>query len=357
MNEKRIDSLDMMKALGICMVLALHVPLWSTDFIVHPDIGHIMQYAFRLVSEGVPIFLMINGMLLLKKDAFSLKAHCIKMIRILGIFVFWGIVLTVVGCLCSGERLSIAGVIDYIFATGINSKYTGVLWFLQYLIAVYLIVPVIWLAYKTSNHIFEYFFGVFFFFAEFLSVLHMVSEFLGLFVDVSWLNGGIETLMKFCPGADWQYVFYVFYFCLGGMIWKYKDKLLNHRRTWIIAGIIAEGAALAYGMFISIKSESLYDGNFNYHSIFLLVTLLGLFAFFLPIRNKNNRIYAFFLSVGKNTLGIYLCHYIFIFILNSVWHYSGLAERIVVYFIVFVASYVFTLLVNRIPVLCKILQI
>lgn len=51
METKRIDGLDIMKALGICMVLALHVPLWSTDFIEHPDIAHVVQYAARLKCD------------------------------------------------------------------------------------------------------------------------------------------------------------------------------------------------------------------------------------------------------------------------------------------------------------------
>ena len=50
------DGLDVLKALGICMVLSLHVPLCDPDFITSPNIVHILQYAARIVSEGVPIF-------------------------------------------------------------------------------------------------------------------------------------------------------------------------------------------------------------------------------------------------------------------------------------------------------------
>lgn len=56
MEKKRIDGLDVLKALGICMVLSLHVPLCDPDFITSSNIVHILQYAARIVSEGVPIF-------------------------------------------------------------------------------------------------------------------------------------------------------------------------------------------------------------------------------------------------------------------------------------------------------------
>ena len=98
MEKKRIDGLDVLKALGICMVLSLHVPLWDPDFITSSNIVHILRYAARIVSEGVPIFLTINGMLLLKKSTFSLKQHCKKMLRIFAVFccgeyylIVWGV--------------------------------------------------------------------------------------------------------------------------------------------------------------------------------------------------------------------------------------------------------------------------
>ena len=56
MEKKRIHGLDVLKAMGICMVLSLHVPPRDQDFITTPNIVHILQYAARIVSEGVPIF-------------------------------------------------------------------------------------------------------------------------------------------------------------------------------------------------------------------------------------------------------------------------------------------------------------
>ena len=56
MEKKRIDGLDVSPALRICMVLSLHVPLCDPDIITSPNIVQILQYAARIVSEGVPIF-------------------------------------------------------------------------------------------------------------------------------------------------------------------------------------------------------------------------------------------------------------------------------------------------------------
>ena len=85
--------------------------------------------------------------------------------------------------------------------------------------------------------------------------------------------------------------------------------------------------------------------------------LLGLFALFFPYQKRNNLVDAFIASIGKNTFGIYLSHCIFIFTLQRFWTYSGFVERLIAFCIVFASSYVFTVIINRIPGLCKIIQI
>ena len=77
-QTKRMDNLDLMKALGILMVITLHVPLWKPEFMETYSAGRLLQYAFRIISEGVPVFVTINGLLLLKKKNMNLKAHAEK---------------------------------------------------------------------------------------------------------------------------------------------------------------------------------------------------------------------------------------------------------------------------------------
>ena len=74
-------------------------------------------------------------------------------------------------------------------------------------------------------------------------------------------------------------------------------------------------------------------------------------------QKRNNLVDAFIASIGKNTFGIYLSHCIFIFTLQRFWTYSGFVERLIAFCIVFASSYVFTVIINRIPGLCKIVQI
>ena len=90
MESKRIDNLDLMKAMGILMVISLHVPLWDPDFMLSYDMSHVMQYLFRLISEGVPVFVTVNGFLLLKKNYLDIRKHIQKMLRMFGLLLLWG---------------------------------------------------------------------------------------------------------------------------------------------------------------------------------------------------------------------------------------------------------------------------
>ena len=58
------------------------------------------------------------------------------------------------------------------------------------------------------------------------------------------------------------------------------------------------------------------------------------------------------MRVGKNTLGMYLGHYLFIFLIYHFWNVEKMQERIVAYLAVCIGSYVLSLVLN--PLLKKI---
>ena len=59
--QKRYIYIDYLKAIAIFMVLTLHTGLWHENFIVLKSNISFVEYIFRLISEGVPIFILVNG--------------------------------------------------------------------------------------------------------------------------------------------------------------------------------------------------------------------------------------------------------------------------------------------------------
>ena len=132
-QTKRMDNLALMKALGILMVITIHVPLWKPEFMETDSVGRLVQYAFRIISEGVPIFVTINGLLLLKKKNMRLKAHVEKMLRLFLVLILWGGVLAVVGMHLDNnvDTFTLKDVLRAVLNIQVGAQYTGVLWFFK----------------------------------------------------------------------------------------------------------------------------------------------------------------------------------------------------------------------------------
>ena len=353
-NKKRIDGLDLMKAIGILMVVSLHVPLWQLDFISSPDWQHKIQYALRLIAEGVPIFLMVNGFLLLRKTEFDFEKHIRKMGKIFCILLIWSVILTLIGSWMAGEILTFRLFLLYILNTCMGSTYTGVLWFLQSLLAVYLVFPLIWHIYKEHQRVFEYFFVILFLFGEVFNGIGLLRDYLGTCTNIVVIDSLLVGITRFNAIDN---LWYVFYFCLGGMIWNHIMWIQQHRKSLIFAGGMAWAMAYLYGYMMSMRIGEIYNPAYNYNSPFMLVMLIGLFALVLPYENKGKFVQKLLSSIGANTFGIYLSHFIFIFIIQKYYFYQNFGQGLLVYLIVFLCSYLFSILIKRIPILHWIVEI
>ncbi len=349
MSSKRIDNLDLMKAIGILMVISLHVPLWEPDFMSSYDASHVIQYFFRLISEGVPVFVTVNGFLLLKKNSLDIQKHLKKMCRILALLVLWGGVLAIVGLALDTGRtgFDVGDVIYAILNIQMGAAYTGVLWFLQNLLAVYLIFPVLWYLYHEKEKIYSYFFWIVSLFVPGLSTIGLLRDVLATIGDVSLLNCILDFLYRFNPiGNGW----YLFYFMLGGMLWKYLPSIKEKRRVLGILGLLSWLIAGVLGFYLSRKNGITYNPAFNYGSLFMICFLVGFFALTLPY-TSGNFLKKGISSIGQHTFGMYVSHFLFIFLLNHYHAPLGLKERLAAYVVVCISSYLFSVIVERIPVL------
>lgn len=353
-NKKRVDGLDLMKAIGILMVVSLHVPLWQPDFISSPDWQHKIQYALRLIAEGVPIFLMVNGFLLLRKTEFDFEKHIRKMGKMFGILLIWSVILTLIGSWMAGENLTFRSFLLYILNTCVGSTYTGVLWFLQSLLAVYLVFPVLWYIYQYNYKIFKYFFVILLVFGEVFNGIGLIRDFLSIYMNSEIIDSLLMEIMRFNAVDN---LWYIFYFCLGGILYHNITWVEKYRKQLVFGGIIAWVIAFLYGYMMTMKIGAVYNPAYNYNSPFMFISLVGLFALILPYENKGRLGQKLLSSIGKNTFGIYLSHYIFIFIARRYYVYQSFTQSLIVYLVVFICSYLFSIIIKRLPILHWIVEI
>jgi len=355
-QKKRYDNLDLIKAMAICMVISLHVDLWKIDFIATSSFSQIIQYGCRLISEGVPFFITVNGFLMLRKDTFDLHKHIKRMLQLFALLIFWAVILAVTGFLILPNPYipSFSEFLIYIFETSVAARYTGILWFLQNLLALYLIYPILWKVYHSDFQIFKYFFIV-------LSVLVLGFDTMSLFRDFFALRHDpvlIDTMSGFLwrfssIGNEW----YVFYFCMGGLLYHELEQIKKHRVSFTIAGFLSWPVATLVGYLLSIKYGFVYNPSYNYGSIFMVMFIIGIFAFTLPFDSTKNPIAKLICSIGKNTFGIYVIHVIYLRIILLFIIPDTLVQRVAAFLTILVVSYLTTLLVSKIPGVKKLVAL
>lgn len=357
MEKKRYANIDLLKTIAILMVIVLHSQLFSTNFMLNNNITTYVQYFLRIACEGVAIFILVNGFLLINKEHFELKKHLKKTLKVFGILIIWSILLTVMVKLIYKEPLNIADIIKNVFVTDINNKYTGILWFLQNLIALYLIYPVLKVLHDNEKKVYDYLFIVLLIFTMLPNLLGLISNLINTKVKFEYINIITSYMSKF------QILYnrnFLMFFMIGGYTFENKEKFENKkiRLKWILIGLFSWIMSYLYAIVISKLQNKTYIDSFNYESIFMPCILIGLFALTYGYQNKEKWYNKAIELVAKNSLGIYLLHIIIIRIANSIVPgVLPLILRVIKVLVVFGFSTVLTYIIRKIPVLKKIIEL
>ena len=352
-TKKRYDGIDLLKLISILMVVALHVPL--LHFYLDGTEGSIFrrtQYIMRIVMQPVPYFVAINGFLMLKKKKFDLDAHIRKTGNMILLFFIWASILVVSARLIAGEGLTLKQFLVYVFETGDGTgNYAGVLWFMIGLISVYLIFPLLWRTYQEDFRSFRFFFISISVLVIGVSCLELLRNALHFHMDTEVLDQLIGLCKRFrTETGGW----FMFYFCLGGMIGHDLDRFLERRKLWLLVGLIGWMISYVYSMYISMQQGTMADPSFNYESVFTAVFIVSLFALVLPYQANDKPISRLMMGIGRNTFGIFVIHKIFIWMIEQNFRVFSFGERLLTCVVVTAASYLLTMLMKKIPFLNKL---
>ena len=358
-NKKRYDNIDLLKFIAIFMVITLHVPLYFTDFIKTQNIENFIQFSFRLISEGVLIFIFVNGFLIINKP-FDLKKHIKKVIKVFFIMIFWGIINVIVFSLIRNETLSINKIIKETLNLKFTHLYSGHLWFLQNLISLYIFFPIIKIVHDSNKKVYNYLAITMIFFSVGINFLNSICQLICKLSNIENLSAMIlNNFNKINPYINNMFLCY---FIIGGIVFEKKNIFENKKNVFyaVMLGLISWIIAIAFGYTMSKLNNKTYTENFNYNQIYLIITIIGLYALSTLYINKNNNLLnRFITSVGKNTMGIYLIHCIILEILKkyiNIWN-ASFFQRLVISFDVLIISWLISIMIMKIPKVNKILKI
>jgi surface polysaccharide O-acyltransferase-like enzyme len=295
-----------------------------------------------LSRASVPIFVMISGALLLNDNRSLTTRQFLKkrVSKIVIPLVAWSIIYYLAKAFNNINVYSIKEFIYQFFTDNIVAH----LWFMYTILGLYLITPLLKILVRNATK-------------------KDVEYFLGLWIFASIIGKLMVYLIGFSLSMELFFVTnFVGYFVLGYYLFKYQlsKKLIGFSQIAMVIGLLGTFFFTYYG---TIKTGGNLDQYwYAYHSITVFMISVGIFILFKDILYKskldiNSRLNWF----SQSSFGIYLVHllvlnYLFSTIIGKVWdHLHPIIGIPVNVAIVIIISAIITFIIQKIPVLKKIM--
>lgn len=330
-TNERIKYVDMLKCIAILSVIALHVLVIAVDIqVLHHNITRVSAF----VRFGVPLFLMVTGMLTLNKDIKLNIFFKKKVMRIIFPLIFFLII----------------AIITQVYKTPLES-----FWYCWMIIGTYCCIPVI-NKYIQNSSLNEIRYFVLFFIIS--SIFYSIANKFNIInsIDLSFFMGPISYLI------------------LGYYLYKKNFKLNSNLIICIAITCFIASSLLKVGTIIELPfthHQYLYsylDLGFlqlvQTSSVFIIFKYIYLSKSFIfgKIRQffENKYINKFIVSVSRSTYGIYMLHLIILrayiqpyFNTLPMTGTQAVIAVITVTIGLFLGTWIIILLLNKIPIINK----
>lgn len=353
--KKKHYGISLIKVIAIIMVVAYHTNILNCDILNNKNIIVYIKYTVKsLLSCCVPLFFLVNGALLLNKEL-NIKKHIKKIIKIIIITEIWAVVITILTMLAKDQVLNYKEIFYTIWFWKMG--YVNFLWFLAALVVIYILFPIIKQCFDNNEKYFIFFL---------ISVLICTfgNKLIYMIVNLlkpSFLYGETNFINIYNPFRG-IYGYSIGYFMLGGLLFKYKDKIRRPKKIILVILLIMSTILLSiYGILKTEISQELYDTVWNgYDSIFTLINVIIIFSLVIDFVVKDNILSKYISLIDENTLGIYVIHPILLVFLDKIY-YSKISVNImslVIYtFIIFNISLIICTIGKKIPIIKNLFKI
>lgn len=364
-QKERLVYLDFIKTFAIYLVCLYHFNNFKVDFLGIEEIGLYRNYFLKgIASTAVPLFLMVNGHLMLNSTRkVNLKKHSIKIVRTILITFIWSIILMNAAIIIKGNQYT-----SQSFWYSISILESGTLnqlWYIYALICIYILYPVIKNMYDNEDKSLIYYFLIVVSILTFGNVLINIGcniyEYIkgyNVYIDHNYNYFNFSNVFRAIPAYTFVY------FIVGAFVGKYIEHNSDKIKIQIpiLIWIIGQSLLFAYGVMMTKSNGTTFDivfGGYNTVMTFIMSVSIFIVAFKLDYILK--KIKKVLYIIGDNTLGIYFIHAIvgwglinkFKAIPKSTNIFMNLGFGIVVMGI----SLIISLIIKRMPILKNLLKI
>lgn len=288
-------SIDLLRISAALAVVLLHSSVFLNAYPVNSIHWMIANVSDSITRWAVPVFVMISGAFLLKKEI-TLKLLYGKYIKhLLILLISWNFLYNL-PIIKTCFPLSIEGVLSLFLFPG-PAGYQ--LWYLYMLIGVYMLIPFIKKIVDGGG-------------SKYLLVLWFLTGVLLSGVDFTFLGDKSKMWTEYIICFPFV-IRFVGYFVLG--YYLYNEVILSRRQRVVVycAGILGILSTIIGTYVLSSNLGTLVEYFYDYHNITVMLASVAIFVFF-----KYNKIFVTFTNnskvrniVGKLSnlsLGVYLVH-------------------------------------------------
>lgn len=340
---ERQRHLDYLRVVATFAVMVLHVAAqnWYAS-IPNSYEWRVFNAYDSLARWGAPAFVMISGALFLPRELTIKRIYSKYVLRLISAFIVWSSIYALV---------TISAGIDTFISRVIRGHYH--MWFVWMIMGMYMSIPFIKQIIKDKA-ILKYYLIlalVFTFLIPYCIILIQDFAPIRIVEKINVLNGNIANMnIHMVMG-------YVFYFILGYCLDKYE--LNKKSRIYIyILGICGACATILLEMAITIKTQTNCENYYGYFTVNVLLESIAIFVLFKYININNEKVYKVILLLSKNSFGAYMVHALIIEFLQylglDTLSFNPIIGVPVIAIIVFIISYIISIICNRLPIVRKI---
>ncbi len=298
--KNRIIVLDILKIISAYMIIIIHVSgtIYSTYEIGSRSwLGGL--FLNTISRFAVPMFVMISGILMLKKEEVSIKGSIKKALKALSALIFWSLLYIIIRYIYYGEGDIIGDSLVLLFKRGPS----GHLWYGYLLIWIYLFVPILSVLYHKLDKTKKLYFVL---------IALVVPSIMDTFSTMFEI-GGFKMLVAYYTNIHLGYIGMMF---LGAYLFEYKSI---SRLLGFILAILGFSITFILSSYFSLKSQTAQFGLFD-ETMFgnvLLATGILSFALSFPLKYSIGGFLNKIVKLSELSLGVYFSHVLFMWIMGT----------------------------------------
>lgn len=330
---KRNVSLDLLKILSCFSVVILHI------FGKKPNVYNSSLY--YIATFAIPVFFMVNGFLLMKKEKIDYNYIFRKILKILLIVVSWNIILTIAIFIFKREFQ------NPIIEAGKNLVQSGTFyqfWFFGTLIIIYSILPVLHKVLNKNKTTYKIILTILFSICIIVDIINII---LGLMDKKIFTEQIIQTFRL------WTWLFY---FLLGGYIGKYNLELnICKNKKYIIILILTMFIIVMYQYIIGNLVFKNFHAEYFYDNILIMFYVLVIWNGIYN-NSKFSKYESIIEKMNKYIIGVYILHLLIIGAISKFYQYDNFLINIIMLIFVLLLSIIVSAIIDKIPKIKEIIK-